>query len=1023
MRPVARVLCGVAAAALILHARAACAERLPFTTYSSFEGRVYTDINVAVEDRQGFLWVGTEKGLERFDGRSFRHFGKEHGLTRTNVTSLVLASDGALWVGTWGAVFRFDPARGGSFTEVPVEGNKIPLERTLVFLDQKQQVWCVADFLYRLDPDPPAPTFRRAHFGAATSMPWVTAFLADRAGNLWIGYKDLYRVSSEGIVSRVATTDPETLEFTSIVEDRSGRIWLARPNGIWRVEAGSDGDPISFVVSPVLKTDPATTGAFRLIAREHGGVWAGSRQGVLEIDPDGGVLKRIIREHGLVILQSWPLLIDRAGDLWLSSMGGSLQRLAAVGFSSFGAADGLDAPLVRSIWRRRSGDLIVNGSPDVLQRFDGQRFIPIRPALPRGVVPGWGWFQVDTEDRDGQWWIPTGSGLLRFSPVKHLEELARATPAKVYGTSGCFPGGDIFRVYEDSRGDVWVATATRDQETIYRWNRGSRSFSCYRSEPMFGRKMGPTAFLDDGQGTMWIAFYLGQVARYRDGRFECVFDCSGRNGLVESLYLDRRRRLWIGTHRAGVLRVDDITAARPVAVTLTTEDGLSSNRIGGITEDRFGRIYIGTERGVDVLDETGGRIHHFSTAEGLPHPFVGSAYAHPDGEIWLGTLNGVARFTPPARFREEPAIRVLIDGVRVSGIARPLSVAGESQLDGLVLEPDQRDIAIEYVGLPRTLAGTLRYQYRLSEGEPWSPPSADRSLVLAGLDAGSYRIEIRALDAAGRTSAHSALVSFRVLAPFYERSWFVTLALLATLGLAALIYRARVGRLVALERQRTRIAMDLHDEMGSRLGSIALLADVAAEGSVPDVRRGELLGEIAETAADMGGSLTEIVWSLRHDAMSLERVARYLATQGQRLFPGPLPAFVTQFPEKWPDVDMAVATGRAVLLVGQEALRNSARHSRARTVTLELERIGNRWRLTVRDDGTGIRADESRTSHEGFGLESMRRRAEEIQASIEFRSSESEGTTVTLVFDPRARTQTRDRMNIRRTWKRPWDIT
>ena len=333
------------------------------------------------------------------------------------------------------------------------------------------------------------------------------------------------------------------------------------------------------------------------------------------------------------------------------------------------------------------------------------------------------------------------------------------------------------------------------------------------------------------------------------------------------------------------MRVDDITAKRPVAVSLTMADGLSSDRIGAITEDRFGRIYVGTERGVDVLDEAGGRIHHFGTAEGLPHPFVGSAYAHPDGEIWLGTLNGVARFTPPARFREEPPIRILIDAVRVSGIARPLSVAGESRMEGLVLGPDQKDIAIDFVGLPRALADTLRFQYRLSDREPWSPSSAVRSVVLAGLASGSYQVEIRGLDAAGRTSPHTALVLFRVAAPFYKRSWFLVLAVLASLGLAALAYRARVGRLVALERQRTRIAMDLHDEMGSRLGSIALLADVAGEGSVTDARRGHLLAQIAETAADMGSSLTEIIWSLRHEAMSIERVARYLATQGRRLFP------------------------------------------------------------------------------------------------------------------------------------------
>ena len=1012
-----RALCCLALAALMPHARSASAERLAFTTFRSFEGRIYTDVNVVVEDRQGFLWLGTEKGLARFDGRNFRHFGKEQGLTKTNVTSLAFAGNGALWVGSWGAVFRFDPVGGGSFTEVPVHGNKIPLERTLVYVDAKKQVWCVADFLYRLEPGP-RPAFRRASFEPATSMPWVTSFLPDGAGNLWIGgLDDLYRVSAQGVVSRIFGYDQRSPgDVRSIVEDRHGRIWLATGKGIGFVEPASSGRPSDLVLRNILKADIQTP----IVAREGGGIWVGGMDALLEIASDGTVVRRIVREHGLAALPAWPRLVDHAGGLWVTTMTGSLQRLPATGFSSFGTADGLDAPLVRAIWRRRSGDLIVNGAPDVLQRFDGRRFVPTVPPLPHGVSPSWGWYQVDLEDRDGHWWVPGVAALLRFGPVARLEDLARARPTSVYRTAGCFPGGDVFRIYEDSRGDVWIGTITRGQATIHRWSRESGAFSCYWSSGIVGSEVAPTAFLDNGRGTMWIGFYNGQVARYQAGRFECLFDCLGRSGLIYSLHHDRRGRLWVGTYRAGVLRVDNPTAARPIAVSLTTAQGLSSNRIGGITEDRFGRIYIGTDSGVDVLEENG-RIHHFGTAEGLPHPFVGVAYADPDGEIWLGTLDGVARFTPPAEFREEGDIRVLIDAVRVSGRARPVSAAAEARMDGLVLEPDERDIAIDYVGLPRASADTLKFQYRLSEHEPWSPPSANRSVVLAGLDAGRYRVEIRALDAAGRASPHLAVISFRALAPFYRRAWFIALSVATTIGLAMLAYRARVRHLVALERQRTRIAMDLHDEMGSRLGSIALLADVATQETTVETRRSHLLGQIAETAAEMGSSLTEIIWSLRHDTISLERAAQYLTAHGARLFPGPLPAFTTRFPAEWPAVDMSHATGRAVLLVGQEALHNSARHARAATVSLQLEQQGHRWRLTVEDDGRGVHHANQPSTGEGLGLESMRRRAAQIGASLQILEGDGGGTTVHLVFDPHARA--RDRMNIRRTWTRPWDMT
>jgi ligand-binding sensor domain-containing protein/signal transduction histidine kinase len=1001
----------------MVDARSACAERLPFTTFTAFDGRVYTDVNVVVEDRQGFLWLGTEKGLERFDGRTFRHFGKDHGLTKTNVTSLAVAADGALWVGSWGAVFRFDPAGGGSFTEVPVHGNKIPLERTLVFVDAKEQVWCVGDFLYRLEPGP-SPAFHRAQFEPATSMQWVTGFLPDRSGNLWVGgFEGLYRVSAQGVVSIMANSEePSPRHIQSIVEDVKGRIWFVTPKGVWWIEGTSSGAPAGLVMRSVFTGEVTTP----LVPRPGGGIWVGVREGLLEISGDRTILRRIGKEHGLAALPAWPRLIDHAGGLWVTSMTGSLQRLPAVGFSSFGADDGLAAPIVRAIWRRRSGDLIVNGYPDVLQRFDGQRFIPTAPLLPPAVSPSWGWYQVDLEDREGHWWIPGASALLRFSPVERLEHLARAKPMTVYRATGCFPSGDIFRLYEDSNGDIWIGTITRDQETLYRWNRASDQFSCYRSRDIVGTGVAPTAFLDDGRGTLWIGFYHGQVARYHGGRFECVFDCSGRNGLVYSLHHDRRGRLWIGTYRSGVLRVDDPTAARPAAVNLTTAQGLSSNRIGGITEDRFGRIYIGTDSGVDVLEESK-RIRHFGTAEGLPHPFAGVAYADPDGEIWLGTLNGVARFTPPAEFRDEGAPRVMIDGVRVSGRERPVSAAAAAQLDGFVLGPDERDISIDYVGLPWTSAESLKFQYRLSENEPWSPPSANRSVVLAGLNAGRYRLEIRALDAAGRASAHVAAVSFQALPPIYRRAWFLAFGMAAIVGFMMLAYRARVRHLLELERERTRIAMDLHDEMGSRLGSIALLADVATQETLAETRRSHLLGQIAETAAEMGSSLTEIIWSLRRQTISLERVAQYLTAHGARLFPGPTPAFVTRFPAEWPAVDMPHATGRAVLLAGQEALHNSARHAQAGTVILQLEPLGRRWRLTVEDDGRGVREKDGPTIGEGFGLESMRRRAAEIGAALHIDGADGRGTTVQLVFDPRARP--RDRMNIRRTWKRPWDRT
>jgi signal transduction histidine kinase len=436
---------------------------------------------------------------------------------------------------------------------------------------------------------------------------------------------------------------------------------------------------------------------------------------------------------------------------------------------------------------------------------------------------------------------------------------------------------------------------------------------------------------------------------------------------------------------------------------LSTEDGLSSNVVRAVAADRFGRTYVGTDRGVDVLDAQSTAIRHFGTDEGLPHPHVTSAWTDPRGDVWFGTLNGVAHFTPPASWSDPARVRVLLGGVRVSGVARPFSAMGQDRIDGFVLAPDQRDIEIDIIGLPRAAAGALRFQYRRSPAEGWSVPSSSRSLVLAGLSPGSYQYEIRAVAPAGTSSSNTAVVAFRVLAPIYGRPWFLALGAGAALALAFTLYRARLAHVVALERQRSQIAMDLHDEMGSRLGSIGLLADLAAGRCRADGEQARLLDQIGEAASEMGSSLTDIVWSLREEEMTIESLARHLAERGRRLFPDPARAFETDFPAPWPPVRMSPGARRNAFLVGLEALHNAARHSRAASVTLRLQPLGRHWQLTVLDDGTGMENGGGDGPHGGgFGLESMRRRASVIGATLDIHSHGGTGTTVSLVFDPRA---------------------
>jgi signal transduction histidine kinase len=197
--------------------------------------------------------------------------------------------------------------------------------------------------------------------------------------------------------------------------------------------------------------------------------------------------------------------------------------------------------------------------------------------------------------------------------------------------------------------------------------------------------------------------------------------------------------------------------------------------------------------------------------------------------------------------------------------------------------------------------------------------------------------------------------------------------------------------------------MDLHDEMGSGLGSIGILAGLAADERLDDASRRRLAEQIAEAAGELGTALGDIVGSLRHDADTLDSLAWRLAERGRRLFPDGRPEFATRFPERWPSVRLSLEARRNLQLIALEALHNAARHAAARHVRLGLEPTGCGWRLWVGDDGRGLPPEARAGRTRGHGLANMRSRAEAIGASIAWNDGPEAGTVVEVTFDPGAR--------------------
>jgi signal transduction histidine kinase len=584
--------------------------------------------------------------------------------------------------------------------------------------------------------------------------------------------------------------------------------------------------------------------------------------------------------------------------------------------------------------------------------------------------------------RTGDWWLGTGDGLLRY---RHGVEAAPI----LLGEEG---SRNIFRVFEDSRGAIWVSTRAIADNRLYRRDPGTGRFERFGEAdglpPLHLIQNIPSAFAEDRKGAIWIGMLSGGLVRYRNGRFQQFASSSGapRQG-VRALLVDGEGRIWIGSNGEGLLRVDDPSAEHPTFSVYTRSSGLSSDHIHALTEDLDGRIYAAGGRGVDRIDSRPplgtGRIRHFTANEGwLPGGFR-VAFRDRRGALWFGGDQGLLRLEPQKDSSSPP--NVLVYAILVNGQRHPISDLGDAQPAALSLSPSERQLQVDFGGLRHDLL----YQTRLSGlDDDWTPPSSSRRVHYVSLAPGGYELAIRAVTPDGILSTMPAQVHFRIAAPVWQRWWFLLLSIGAMAGIFCAAHQYRLSHAVALERVRTRLAADLHDDLGSGLAEIAILTEVAGQ-------REPLLGldVVARRARELRAAMSDIVWSVDPSGDNLEElVNRWRQTAFALLGEGRL-EFLAPPAEEMSRVKLAPDQRRELLLIFKEIATNAARHAGAKQAHICV-RTEPKWLLLeIRDDGCGFDPEHR---NGGSGLKSMRRRAEALHGILKIDSQPGAGATVTL---------------------------
>ena len=1006
------------------------AEQLPIRVWTTADGLPHNHINRIRRDSRGYLWVCTDEGLARFDGHRFVNYGTAQGLPNLTINDFIESRDGTYWIATDGGICRFNPLgkalphqpNGNQpnlmFTVYRVSGTEASNHVNGLLEDPDGSLWlATSGGLFRMCQANGQVRMETLEIGFPTGMRderHVTNLYLDSHGALWVmAISGLYRHPLGSPWERYGVEHGFRNNFVqSLFEDRRGRLWLgSRGEGLHLLVTNPQSGQRIVERTYSIRDGLPGRDVRSLFALPDGRVWLCVVGGLVLFNPEANDGQKFLNHttaHGLASDEVYNLTQDNEGNLWVGTRNSGVMRIAGSGFTTFGLRDGFTPGPLNTIREASTGEILIHNGARNDQRFfhyfDGRKFVGAEHKVAAGF--GYGREQAILQDRFGDWWVATDEGVHRYPGVKTVAELARMKPRAVYGLKQGLAHHNAERLFEDQRGDIWIGASTSSREMVFlhRWERATDQIHRYKLPDVIAPTANLSAIGEDAQGNLWLANVgVPGLTRYHGGQFKrfTVADGAPAN-TVNAFFLDGKKRLWIATSSSGLHRLDELSADRMRLTTWDVAKGLATNEVWSITEDQWGRIYAGTGRGVDRLNPETGDIRHFTPGDGLAKGEVRVSLRTRNNHLWFVTEQGISRLIPTLDQKPSPP-PVLITAVRINGNPAPISELGEMRIENLTLAPNQNSVQIDFLSLDFSAGAKLLYQYRLG-GQNWSEPSDLRTVNFASLSPGVYHFAARARNFSGVVSDPPAAVTFEILRPVWQRWWFLA-ALIS--GLGALVYggyRYRLGQAIKVERVRTRIAHDLHDDIGANLTRISILSEVAKQqqgngASPPGELPAGLLDSIAEISRESVAAMNDIVWAINPEHDSLLDLTSRMRRHAEEVFTTRDIRLEFEAPGDAGQLKLEIETRRDLYLIFKESVNNAARHAACSAVSIQIQASATHIQLTVRDNGKGFDPRTPDKIHsEGNGLLSMRNRARALGGKLTIESSPGAGSEVRLML-------------------------
>ncbi len=825
----------------------------------------------------------------------------------------------------------------------------------------------------------------RALFPLANGEVWVTT-----TGNVLLRGRG---ARLEEVPLPAGTDGGAAPSISQVVPGEHGDVFFVRGTEVWLV---SDGKPPRLAertaaLEKLLQEDAAVGAERGRAAQGENRVrLRGARGDCWEFGPGAGLtLTASACRTEPVSLQREPpsrvraMAEDREGNVWLATDTEGLWRLSPSRAEILTTADGLSDRGALLVFEDRAGALWVSpqtGGLDSLDGGAGRHFEvgsgPVRRPISALLETRAGVLWAATRDGQAHSWKDQGFS----APFLHLRG-----------------PGKIFAMAEDDRGQLWFGG---------RFGLSAWAGSELRRTIDLGAPETITAVVAGGS-TIWAGTESGRVFRSAGGRFQAVAPADGfARQPISSLLPDADDgSLWVGTMGAGLFQFREgrVTALAP---RMSEVDP----RITCILDDRAGFLWIGTLGGICrvekanllsatsavpgsnlVLDRSDGLLTRECTSGGQPAGWRGH-----DGTLYFSTGNGIACVHPERLALNTTPPPVVIEEASAGGKSLAAGAGG------VQVGPGRSRLEFRFTALTFTAPEKVRFR-TLLEGldETWRDPDRQRTAAYEAVPPGRYRFRVMAENGDGVWNEAGAALAIEVLPHFWETRWFqagvTLLAASLAVGGGALIMRARMrGRMLRLEaltsreKERARIAQDLHDDLGASLTEISLLANLAAEERQPASTEDDTLPEVAAKAQALVGALDEIVWAVnpRHD--TLRSLAEYLAAFGGKFLGRAGITLRRDVPRDLPDVSLDAERRHNVFLAVREALNNAVKHSGATEAWLRMRLEAEVLKVTVEDNGRGLPTEADEFSE---GLRGMQERMARVGGACRI-ESDAQGTRV-----------------------------